>query len=54
MEIREELVQAILNYLARQPYTEVYQLIGELIKAQQEHLDLMVLLHIRQMVETQE
>lgn len=30
INISVELAQAIINYLARQPYGEVFQLIGEL------------------------
>lgn len=36
MVITQEFAQRLLNYLATQPYGEVFQLIGELSKAAQE------------------
>jgi len=35
IQIKKELVQAILNYLALRPYREVAQLIEELAKAEE-------------------
>lgn len=36
IQIKKEIIQAILNYLSTRPYREVAQLIEELVKADKE------------------